>query len=85
MTRITDGRDVGAFIPADIDDLGLDSKAFRIYAHIAIKGGEEGCHRTISGLAKHCRISKGRVTEAIKTLLELGLIQKNGIFYRIKK
>lgn len=77
MTRISDGRDAGAFITAALDDFGLDCYSFRIYARIVRRAGtKRGCFESIDKMAKACLISRDRVYAALKLLIKHRLIEK---------
>jgi len=77
MTRITDGRDAGAFITAALDDFGLDSYAFRIYARIVRRAGtKHGCFESIDNMANACHMKRDTVYKALKLLIKHRLIEK---------
>jgi hypothetical protein len=77
MNGISDGRDIGAFITADLDDFGLDLASFRIYARIVRRAGtKEGCFESIDNMAKGCRMKRETAYRALKTLLKHNLIKK---------
>ena len=77
MTRITDGRDAGAFITAALDDFGLDPFEFRIYARIVRRAGtKEGCFESIDHMAKACKMNRDTCYRALKTLIRCRLIEK---------
>jgi hypothetical protein len=77
MTRISDGRDAGAFITAALDDFGLDMPCFRIYARIVRRSGTKlGCFESIDNMAKACRMNRETAYRALKTLIKHRLIEK---------
>lgn len=73
--EVRDGRDLGAFIPAQLDDYGLDVYEFRVYCHLARRAGQEGCYEGNPETARLLGIGERKVREC-KQLLELaGLIK----------
>jgi DNA-binding MarR family transcriptional regulator len=65
---------VQLFVHSDLDDLGLNPSEFRVYAHLARRGGQNGSWPGASSIASHCRIHRNRVFRCVKRLKELGLI-----------
>jgi hypothetical protein len=61
--------------PAAIDDLGLNPLDVRIYLRICRRAGIEGqCWESIRAMALGCRMAVSRVQEALRLLVEVGLI-----------
>jgi hypothetical protein len=79
--RINDESDLRKYrteLPNIIDDLSLSVHAQRLYSHIkrragAGDGGE--CTAGLRGMARHCRMSLGKASQARKELLDRGLIR----------
>jgi hypothetical protein len=63
-----------AFIPAWLDDFGLDTISFRVLAHIWRRGS---CWESRDNMALCCRIHVNSLDRALANLLKLGLIQKD--------
>lgn len=64
-------------IPNLIDDLGLSPHAYRLYGHMKRVCGAEPngrCYQGTRTLAKHCKMSVGKISEAKKELLAFRLI-----------
>lgn len=64
------------FIPAALDDLGLDVHAFRVYAHACRRAGAEGLF--FGGgvnVARTCRMSVRQLRRAVAELRRLGLLE----------
>jgi hypothetical protein len=77
MTRISDGRDAGAFITAALDDFGLDPHSFRLYARIVRRAGtKQGCFESIDNMAKACRMGRNTAYDCLKLLIKHRLIEK---------
>jgi len=67
-----------SMIPHIVDDYSLSLHAFRLYAHIKRRAGEEeggACFESSENMARHCGMSKTLVIEAKKELVERGLIR----------
>jgi hypothetical protein len=62
------------FVHSEIDDYGLSSQEFRVYAHLARRAGKSGAWPAIDSIAKHCRQNRDTVYECLKRLKELNLI-----------
>lgn len=65
-----------AFIPAELDDLGLSLAQFRLYCHIVRRsnGTHGACFESIPGMAEACRINHHTAREALNHLTQAGLI-----------
>ncbi len=83
---IEDGRDLPIFIHSELDDMGLKSRTFRVYAHLARRAGRgpawpsynsmgEICFRPDMPTAKPDTLRRLAI-EAVKELVDLGLISK---------
>ena len=75
-TKISNKSDFGAFIPAFLDDYGLNPYEFRIYTHMARRAGKDGCFSSIPHMAKHCLIGERVARKALHLLLQAGLVRK---------
>jgi hypothetical protein len=65
-------------IPNLVDDLGLSVYAFRLYVHLKRVCGADPqgrCYQGTRTLAKRCKISMGKISEAKKELLAYKLIE----------
>jgi DNA-binding transcriptional ArsR family regulator len=58
-----------------LDDLGLDSQAFRVFAHLSRRAGRGLAWPSIESITKTCQLSRNTVAAAILELEERGLIQ----------
>src|SRR5712692_1516447 len=64
------------FIPAALDDLGLDVYAFRVYCRIARRAGDGGtCFESIPKMAKALGLWQKTVTRAVKELRDRRLVK----------
>lgn len=62
-------------VPVLIDDAGLSPYAFRLYAHIKRKAGDDGsCYEGTRSIAEVCRMSVGQVSKAKAELRAAGLV-----------
>jgi len=62
-------------LPNIVDDMGLSPYAFRLYARIKRRAGENGlCFENSKHLAEGCNMSAGSVSKAKRELIEAGLI-----------
>ena len=75
-TKISNRSDFGAFIPAFLDDYGLNPYEFRVYTHMARRAGKDGCFSSIPHMAKHCLMAEKVARKALHMLLSSGLIKK---------
>lgn len=76
MTDDSSG-DLRPFIPAQLDDYGLPSTTFRVYAAVCRNAGRDGvCFASVKTLARRCRLHLDTVRASLKTLHELGLVGK---------
>jgi hypothetical protein len=74
--NVVDARDLGAFIPAVLDDYGLDPFEFRLYGHLARRAGTGGqCWESVKAIAAHCRMDQKTVTAKLQMLSSYGLIR----------
>lgn len=69
-----DARDLGAFIPAALDDMGLDPYAFRVYCRLCRRAGTGHAFESVPNMATACGIADRTVQRALRRLEELGLI-----------
>lgn len=60
------------FIPAWLDDLGLDSREFRVYCHV-LRRGE--CWEASEEIAEHCRMNRKTVYAVLSRLEARGLVE----------
>ncbi len=70
-------RDHFTIIPDLVDELDLDTYAYRLYGHIRRVTGERGgvCWQSTATLASKCQMSAGKVSEAKRILVACGLIR----------
>lgn len=69
--------DLLIFVPAQLDDYGLPSPMFRVYAAVARNAGKAGvCFASVKTIARRCRLRLDRVRDSLKQLHALGLIGK---------
>jgi hypothetical protein len=64
-------------IPNIVDDLGLSPHAYRLYGHMKRVCGASPsglCYQGTRTLAKHCKMSVGKISEAKKELMAFKLI-----------
>ncbi|MBE9038180.1 helix-turn-helix domain-containing protein [aff. Roholtiella sp. LEGE 12411] len=72
-----DGRDdLPIFIHSELDDYGLNPYEFRVYAHIARRAGHLGAFESIKNMAQFCRMSEGKVKQALRQLIHYGLVSR---------
>jgi DNA-binding MarR family transcriptional regulator len=68
------------FIHSSLDDLGLDPYQFRVYARIARRCGPsengQGAYESIENMAKGLLMSKKKIKESLKYLLDHGLLKR---------
>ncbi len=75
--KVTDRRDVGAFIPSYLDDFGLNVYEYRIYCRIVRRAGtRQGCFEAAKKMSESLGIDKKTVYKSLKTLTDHGLIEK---------
>lgn len=73
----SDERDLGAFIPRQLDDYGLDPYEFRVYSRVVRRaGGPRGCDESSANIAKAIGCQPKRVQEALALLTAAGLLRK---------
>jgi hypothetical protein len=77
--QLTDDGDLRKYrteLPNLVDDIGLSVYAFRLYAHFKrVCGSSNGvCFQGSSTIAKHCKMSVGKVSESKVELVKAGLI-----------
>lgn len=64
------------FVHSELDDYGLDSHEFRIYAHLARRAnGKARAYPGINSMAESCRMNRHTVIRVISSLEEKGLIR----------
>lgn len=71
---VTDERDIGLFVPSEIDDYGLDPYEFRIYARLVRRAGRGDAWESIPKMAGACRMSESRARAALQLLEAARLI-----------
>lgn len=71
---IQDARDVGAFIPAELDDYPLTPAEFRVYCRIVRRAGAEGCWESNAAMADALGLGERTVREAKALLVALRLV-----------
>jgi hypothetical protein len=65
-------------LPNLIDDMELSVYAFRLYAHLKRRAGDDGvCYEGTRGIAAACRMSVGQVTKAKAELVAAGVIERS--------
>lgn len=73
----TDARDLGAFIPARLDDYGLSVVEFRVYCRIARRAGSTSTHSEgARQVAASIGVGERAVREALHVLREAGLVSR---------
>jgi hypothetical protein len=77
VTNVSDQRDLGAFIPRDLDDYGLDPFEFRVYARIVRRaGGAEGHYESAAHVAQAIGCGARKVREAYELLTLARLVRR---------
>lgn len=71
---IHDGRDVGAFIPAELDDYPLTPGEFRVYCRIVRRAGADGCYESNAKMGAALGLGERTVREAKALLVAAGLV-----------
>ena len=65
------------FIPAALDDYGLNSSEFRVLCHLYRRAGKDRrCYPAAHSIAKTCKLHRDTVWGCIKKLENLGLLQR---------
>lgn len=65
------------FIPAALDDYGLNSSEFRVLCHLYRRAGKDRrCYPAAHSIAKTCKLHRDTVWVCIKKLENLGLLQR---------
>lgn len=73
----SDERDLGAFIPSELDDFGLDPYQFRVYCRLARRAGSGGnCWESVNNIAKACKMNRKTVMQSIAALLSFGMLRQ---------
>ncbi len=62
-------RTLRLFVPAEIDDAGLDVDQFRVLCHVSRRGN---CHEAVGNAARCCGMSARRYREALRFLVKGG-------------
>ena len=63
------------WVHSALDDLGLKSAEFRVYAHLARRAGRGVAWPSITSIAHVCRLSRRTVMGALFSLRQRGLVQ----------
>ena len=73
--EVEDGRNIGAFIPANLDDYGLSPFEFRIYSRLVRRAGSRGgtARESLNSMAKACKICPQVVKSTLKFLCAAGM------------
>jgi hypothetical protein len=84
--QLKDGRDLPIFIHSELDDLGLKSRTFRVYAHLARRAGRGEAFPSYNSIGEACfkpDLPKAKpdtwrrmAIAAVKELVDAGLIRK---------
>lgn len=84
--QLKDGRDLPIFIHSELDDLGLTSQTFRVYAHLARRAGRGEAFPSYNSIGEACfkpDLPKAKpdtwrriAVAAVKDLVEKGLTVK---------
>ncbi|RYG39717.1 hypothetical protein EON79_23880, partial [bacterium] len=72
--NVSDARDLGAFIPKDLDDMGLDPYEFRIYCRLCRRAGAGVARESVESMAEACKMSVRKVQGCLKALIEKELV-----------
>jgi len=74
--NVVEARDLGAFIPSNLDDYGLDPFEFRLYCHIARRAGAQGsCWEGVQKMAKVCAMDRKTVMAKLESLEQKRLLR----------
>ena len=73
---VEDERNQPVFIHSELDDLGLDPYAFRVYARLArrVSGKQRRAYESVAEMAKGCRMSPRKVRDALRELETMRLV-----------
>jgi hypothetical protein len=63
------------FVHSEIDDYGLTTQEFRVYAHLARRAGKDGAYPSVDSMAAKCRINRDTAYECLKRLKFLNMIR----------
>jgi len=74
VSRVLDSRDVGAFIPAALDDYPLTVVEFRVYCRTVRRAGADGCYESHDAMGKAVGVSSATVKRARRLLEKAGLV-----------
>jgi len=75
--EISDGRDLGAIIPAALDDYGLDPYEFRIYGRLARRCGAGGtAWESVSNMSIACGMGEQKAKQCLRLLCMVGLAER---------
>ena len=76
--EVEDKRNGPVFIHSELDDLGLDPYAFRIYARLARRaGGARGAFESVAEMAAGCRMSERRARQSLRELEDAKLVVRH--------
>jgi hypothetical protein len=75
---IHNNRDIGVFIPSQIDDLGLSIFAFRVYVRLIRLSGQ-GKSESIAEMAQSCGMGRTEITMSLSELSNFSLIELRGM------
>lgn len=77
--QIADGRDLGAFVPAVLDDYPLTPIEFRLYCRAVRRAGGGGVmFESLRSLAQAWGVSDSTLREARRLLVAAGLLREDG-------
>lgn len=74
--QVEDGRKLGAFIPANLDDYGLAPFEFRIYARIAQRSGSNEASESIANMTAACKMCDQVVKSSLRFLVAAGMLER---------
>lgn len=75
MVSVHDARDVGAFIPAELDDYPLTPAEFRVYCRVVRRAGAAGCYESNAAMGAALGLGERTVREAKALLVAARLLR----------
>ena len=75
---INNNRDIGVFIPSQVEDMGLSVFAFRVYVRLIRLSGQ-GKSESIAEMTKSCGMGYAEVTMSLSELANFSLIDLRGM------